>query len=90
MVIAVLMAVPGISRFVISCDALGKWTIEYWLFCSVMHVLDWASFITLASLMVYACYQVLERIGDWHWRRTLAEDEIVERKRLSVIVRWPR
>lgn len=77
MVIAVLLAYgAGISKFGFSCEDRYFWSIECWLFGYVMKVLDWASFITLATLMLYACYRVMERIGDLHWRRGLAERDL--------------
>jgi hypothetical protein len=63
MVIAVF-----VSKFALSCEERIFWSLECWLF-GFWNVLDWASFLTLATLMLYCCYVLMEKIGDAFWRQ---------------------
>jgi len=81
MVIAVL--VPAVQRFAMSCEDRWFFSLECWLF-GFWNVLDWMSFLTLATLMLYCCYVLMERIGDRFWRQ---EARHASEQELKAIVR---
>jgi hypothetical protein len=80
MVIAVL-----VSRFAFSCDDRVFWSLECWLFGYALKMLDWMSFLTLATLMLYRCYVLMEKIGDAFWKQELTRQ--TSEQELKAIVR---
>lgn len=69
--LAVLM--PTVQRFAISCEDRWFWSLECWLFGYMRTVVDWASFLTMATLMLFLCYRLMERVGDSQWLRAAAK-----------------
>ena len=81
--IAVL--IPTVQRFAFSCEDRYFFSLECWLFGYALKMLDWMSFLTLATLMLYCCYVLMEKIGDRFWRQELTRQ--TSEQELKAIVR---